>query len=400
MKNVWFINEHDLPPEFSKFRRRYDMGKYLLKKNKYKLHILCGSFLHGTEDQYAYCGENIRDIRYNGIHIHILKGIAYHSNIKRIFSMIIFGLKVIFFKFSKEEIPDVIYASTPHLFAALGGLVLARKNKVNFILEVRDLWPETWVEMGIIKKKGIIHRFFLIVEKILYKNADKIIFLGSEFDYFLSRGIEKEKIYYINNGVDLEEFDKSTNLAVPFDKEKFNITYTGAMGQANNLDVILDMAKKIEKEEIHFNFVGYGPFRAHLEKRVIDENIKNISFYDPIDKKMVPEVLRNSDALVMAVLDIDLYKNGVSFNKLFEYWASSRPILFYGKITPDYISLSKSGLIAKNVDDFKNACLKLYGMSEEERNILGTNGRKYVTENFDWKVLADKVDSILEETLQ
>lgn len=402
MKNIWFINEHDLPPEFSKFRRRYDMCKYLIKKGKYNLHIICGSFMHGTINKYAYGEKKSKNVIYNGIDVHILRGHSYSSTLKRIFSMVVFGIKIAFFKFPKAQEPDLIYASSPHLFAALGSLILAKRKKVKFILELRDLWPETWVQMEIIKKNGIIHKFFLVLEKYLYIQAYKIINLDPKSDYLINMGIDKKKIYFISNGVDLEEFDKERKLVVPLDEDKFNITYTGAIGVANNLEVILSMAKVIEEKNICFNIVGYGPLKEKLELRIQKEGLKNIIFYDTIDKKDVPEVLRKSDVLIMAVLDINLYQSGGSFNKLFEYFASKKPILFYGDVNPDYIELSNSGISVKgkNIDDFRNACLKLYRMPEEERNALGMNGRKYVEENFDWKILADRVDSILEEVLQ
>lgn len=402
MKNIWFINEHDLPPEFSKFRRRYDMCKYLMKKGKYNLHIICGSFMHGTTNRYAYGEKKSKEMMYNGVDVHILRGHSYSSTLKRIFSMVVFGIKIIFFKFPEAQQPDLIYASSPHLFAALGALILAKRKKVKFILELRDLWPETWIQMGIIRKNGIIHKFFLILEKYLYVQAYKIINLDPQSDYLINMGVDEKKIYFVSNGVDLEEFDKERKLIIPLDEKKFNITYTGAIGVANNLEVVIKLAKEIGEKNICFNIIGYGPLKEKLELTVQEEGLQNVIFYDAIEKKDVPEVLRRSDILIMALLDIDLYQNGGSFNKLFEYFASKKPILFYGDVSPDYVEISNSGISVKgkNVDDFKDACLKLYDMSEEERNILGLNGRKYVAENFDWKILADKVDSILEETLQ
>ncbi len=103
MKNIWFINEHDAPPEFEKTRRRYDMCKYLLRLNKYKLHIICGAFLHGTQNKYTYEKNQKKNVNIDGIDVHILKGVKYSSNIKRIFSMLIFMLRVIFFKFSEND---------------------------------------------------------------------------------------------------------------------------------------------------------------------------------------------------------------------------------------------------------------------------------------------------------
>ncbi|WP_335942059.1 glycosyltransferase family 4 protein [Fusobacterium polymorphum] len=400
MKNIWFINEYDLPPKFSKYRRRYDMCKYLLKKNKYKLNIICSSFMHGTGGQYAY--NKKEKIEYQGINVYILKGISYIGNIKRFFSMLVFMLKIIFFKFPKEEKPDLIYASSPHLFAALGALIQAKRNKCKFILEVRDLWPETFVQIGAIKRNGIIHKFFLILEKYLYKNADKIVNLDPFFDYMINLGISREKMIFLSNGVDLEEFDRKQNLEIDLDKNKFNITYTGAIGIANNLDPIIDLAKLVSDENIMFNIVGYGPLKKFLVERVENEKLKNIKFFDPIEKSKVPEVLRESDVLILSVLPIDLYQYGASFNKLFEYWASSRPILFFGNVKPDYIKESNSGIsvTTNSIDDLKSACLNLYNISEVDRLELGKNGRKYVEDNFDWKNLTNKVDKVFDELLQ
>ena len=398
MKNIWFINEHDAPPEFEKTRRRYDMCKYLLRLGKYKLHIICGAFLHGTQNKYTYGKNQKKNVNIDGIDVHILKGVKYSSNIKRIFSMLIFMLRVIFFKFPKDNKPEIIYASSPHLFAALGALILAKKNKAKYILEIRDLWPETWVQMKIIKKNGIIHKFFLKLEKYLYKKADRIIFLGENFNYILSLGIDKNKIYTVSNGVDLEEFGKNMNSPIKLDIEKFNITYTGAVGIANNLDELLDLAKLIDNDAIIFNIVGHGPLKEHLKNRVEKEKILNVKFYEPIDKIFVPSLLKSSDILIVLLLNIDLYKVGMSLNKVFEYLASSRPILFYGNTVSDYVARSNSGISvpAGEILKLRDACLKLYNMSTEEREELGRNGRNYVEENFDWRVLANKVDQIIE----
>lgn len=402
MKNIWFINEHDAPPEFEKTRRRYDMCKYLLRLGKYKLHIICGAFLHGTQNKYTYGKNQKKNMDVNGIDVHILKGVKYNSNIKRIFSMLVFMVRIIFFKFPKNDKPDLIYASSPHLFAALGSLILAKKNKVKYILEIRDLWPETWVQMKIIKRNGIIHKFFLKLEKYLYKKADSIIFLGENFEYILSLGIDKNKVYTVSNGVDLEEFDKNISSPIKLDSEKFNITYTGAIGVANNLDELLDLAKLIDNDAIVFNIVGHGPLKEHLKNRMEKEKILNVKFYKPIDKKFVPSLLKSSDILIVLLLNIDLYKVGMSLNKVFEYLASSKPILFYGNTVSDYVARSNSGISvpAGEILKLRDACLKLYNMSIEEREELGRNGRNYVEENFDWKVLANKVDQIIESVLK
>jgi len=132
------------------------------------------------------------------------------------------------------------------------------------------------------------------------------------------------------------------------------------------------------------------------------EKILNVKFYKPIDKKFVPSLLKSSDVLIVLLLNIDLYKVGMSLNKVFEYLASSKPILFYGNTVSDYVARSNSGISvpAGEILKLRDACLKLYNMSIEEREELGKNGRNYVEENFDWKVLANKVDQIIESVLK
>ena len=102
------------------------------------------------------------------------------------------------------------------------------------------------------------------------------------------------------------------------------------------------------------------------------------------------------------LLDIELYKAGISPNKLFEYFASSKPILFYGNTVSDYVADANSGISvpAGDITRLKDACLRLYNMSVEEREQLGRNGRNYVEKNFDWKILANKVDEIIENVLK
>ena len=131
-------------------------------------------------------------------------------------------------------------------------------------------------------------------------------------------------------------------------------------------------------------------------------NLKNIKFYPPINKNFIPNTLKSGDAMIVIAKNTSLYKYGISFNKIFEYFASSKPIIFSGNVANDMVKEANAGISveAENVEKIKEAVLSLYSMSMDERQVLGKNGRKYVEENYDTKVLSKKIEKIILNLLE
>ena len=392
MINIWLINQYSYPPGKSNWRRHFDLFKNFSKEN-YNIDVICGSFVHDRKKEILNKGEKYRLIDSEGIKYHILSGILYKSKIVRMLSMIQFFFKVLFFSKKLKDKPDIIYASSPHPFNGLAGMYLARKYKCPFILEIRDLWPETWVAMRATTKKSI-----------LYKNAGKIVTLTANKDYYTSIGVDEKKVEIVSNGVDLEKYDSllGEESSIKFSKNKFNILYTGAHGTANCLEFILEVAKLVENDEIIFNFIGEGEKKEELIKQSVEYNLKNVRFYPPINKNLIPCTLKNGDAMIVVAKNTTLYKYGISFNKIFEYFASAKPIIFSGNVANDMVKEANAGISveAENIEKIKEAVLSLYNMSKEEREKLGKNGRKYVEENYDTKVLSKKIEKIILNLLE
>lgn len=404
MINILLINQHSYPPGSSNWRRHFDLFKNFSKEN-YNIDIICGSFVHDRKKEILNKGEKYRLINSEGIKYHVLSGISYKSKIVRMLSMIQFFFKVLFFSKKLKDKPDIVYASSPHPFNGLAGMYLARKYKCPFILEIRDLWPETWVAMGATTKKSILYKVFAHIEKVLYKNADKIVTLTANKNYYTSIGIEEKKVEIVSNGVDLEKYDSLVKEESPikFLENKFNILYTGAHGTANCLEFILEVAKLMKNDdEIIFNFIGEGEKKEELIKKAKEYNLKNIRFYPPINKNLIPCTLKNGDVMILPVRDEPLYKYGISPNKMYEYFASAKPIIFSGNVANDMVKEANAGISveAENIEKIKEAVLFLYNMSNEEREILGKNGRKYVEENYNTKVLSKKIEKIILNLLE
>ncbi len=399
MTNILLINQYSYPPGKSNWRRHFDLFKNFSKEN-YNIDIICGSFVHDRKEEILNKGEKYRLINGEGIKYHILSGILYKSKIVRMLSMIQFFFKVLLF--SKKL--NIIYASSPHPFNGLAGMYLARKYKCPFILEIRDLWPETWVAMGATTKKSILYKVFAYIEKVLYKNADKIVTLTANKDYYISVGVDEKKVEIVSNGVDLEKYDSLVDEESPIklSENKFNILYTGAHGTANCLEFILEVAKLLKDDNIMFNLIGEGEKKEELIKKAEEYNLKNIKFYPPINKNFIPSTLKNGDAMILPVRNKPLYKYGISPNKMYEYFASSRPIIFSGNVANDMVKEANAGISveAENIEKIKKAILSLYNMSRDKREVLGKNGRKYVEENYDIKILSKKIEKIILNLLE
>lgn len=403
MINILLINQYSYPPGRSNWRRHFDLFKNFSKED-YNIDVICGSFVHDRKEKILDKDEKYRLIDSEGIKYHVLSGISYKSKIVRMLSMIQFFFKVLFFSKKIEKKPDIVYASSPHPFNGLAGMRLAKKYKCSFVLEIRDLWPETWVAMGATTRKSILYKVFAYIEKVLYKNANKIITLTANKDYYTSIGIDEKKVEIISNGVDLEKYDSlvGENSPIKLSENKFNILYTGAHGTANCLEVILEVAKQIENDDIIFNFIGEGEKKSELIEKVKKYNLKNVIFYPPINKNYIPSTLKKGDVMIVVAKNTTLYKYGISFNKLYEYFASSKPIIFSGNVANDMVKEANAGISveAENIEKIKEAILSLYRMTREEREILGKNGRRYVEENYDTKVLSKKVEKIILDLLE
>lgn len=402
-KNIWLINYHAYPPGKSKWTRHFDLFKNI--SDKFNFIIYGASYIHDTGEQILE-KEEVKDEVYQNLKYKIIKTLGYENMYKRYISYINFLFKV-FKESKKENKPDIIIGSSPDLMMGLGAYILSRRYKSKFIFEIRDVWPETLVQLNVISRRGIFYFLFRKLEKFLYKKANKIIITAPGIKEHILESLrvkESDKICYINNGVDLTNFYKNLEnykTIEILDKNKFNITYTGAIGLANGLDILVDTAKKLDKmnkKTIFINIIGTGPELKRLEKEC--QNLTNIKFYGAFKKEIIPSILNQSDCLFFSLQDKELFKKfGISPNKLFEYLASGKPIIFSCRAYNDIVEIAKAGISLKELkaDSVYTAIIELNEMDKTQRKILGKNGKKYVEENFEFTILSKKLEKILLE---
>jgi glycosyltransferase involved in cell wall biosynthesis len=248
-----------------------------------------------------------------------------------------------------------------------------------------------------------------MLEIFLYKRSKRIIVLfENAVEYVRQKSVNKEKVLYIPTGVDISRYtahnqgNQSNNDFIFKNlSEKFIAIYTGAHGIVNYLDVILDAAVVLQKKNnnIHFVLIGDGPEMERLIKRKESEKINNISFFPSNPKTTIPNVLNKAHVGLLAMRNADVYKYGVSMNKIFDYMASGLPIIVLNEQAVETpIEKSNGGLTVSNPEDMASAIEKL-ALDEELLKKLKSNSRSYVEENHSWEKLSERLINVMEDDL-
>ena len=305
---------------------------------------------------------------------------ANEGLIKRTLAFISFSITSFYAGFFEKG--DVIIATSPQFFAALGGRTLSFWKHKPWIMEVRDLWPESIKTVGAMKDNMFL-RYFEWLEKRCYKSARKIICVTDSFKQTISKkGIDPEKIEVVKNGANLNLFqpqEKDKSILLKHNLEnKIILGYIGTHGMAHNLSFILDCAKKIDdKQNIHFLFIGDGAEKEDLKRKVSNEKITNVTMLESVSKDEIKNYISILDVSIINLKKSELFKTVIP-SKIFENAAMEIPIfigvdgearsiieqynagLFYQPEDHDsFIKELNEILIPDNYKEFKTGCRKL-----------------------------------------
>jgi glycosyltransferase involved in cell wall biosynthesis len=267
------------------------------------------------------------------------------------------------------------------------------------VFEVRDLWPESAIDTGILKNKIVINLSFA-VEKFIYRKSKLINVLTPAFYNVLrdKKRISESKLIMIPNAAD---FSLSNEVMQDFDREafrienklddKFVITYVGAHGVANHLDQILETAGLLEDTNVLFLLIGQGMEKARLMEKAVNMGLKNVRFLDPVPKKEVFKYILASDLGASVLKRVDTFKTVYS-NKTFDYFSCKVPILMaIDGVSRDLVEKASAGTYVEpeNIDNF-NQAIRNYLKNPQLLKEQGMNGYNYAKVNFDRSILAVK----------
>lgn len=319
---------------------------------------------------------------------------ANEGFVKRILDYISYAVMAFFAGLFKKT--DLIVATSPQFFTAVSGRWLAFFKRKKWVMEVRDLWPESIIAVGAMKRNRAI-RYFEWIEKRLYKSANHIVVVTDTFKKkIIERGISEDKISVFKNGANLELFipkrrneflEQKLNL-----KNKFVFAYIGTHGMAHGLSFILNSIKNIEKTipEIRFLFIGDGAEKKNLVQQSKDLKLTNTIFIDSVTKKEVVEYLSLMDVALVNLKKSDTFKTVIP-SKIFEAAAMEKPILLglEGE-TQGIIEKYNAGICyePENSKDLNKAIQQIIQPDIYKEKVSGT---KKLLVDFDRKNIAAKM---------
>lgn len=423
---LWLINQYATNYPNAGFTRHH-----LLARAMYPLGIATTIFAaanSGPHKQKAASGERIPPIRLEttlDTRFAWLPARDYTGNgLGRIINMVGFGVTVVRRGWSPGQhglpTPDAVIGSDPQPFATFAGWVLARRHRVPFILEVRDIWPESLVDILGVPRYHPLVMLFDQMEKFLYRHSTAIVgILPGVGDHVRERvGRRTPPFLWVPNGAAIDPVDEAPSGAANADRgahadadtsqepgetpntvsdvavgqdpapstpHEFTIVYAGAHGPPNSMETIVEAARLLETSSdtstrFRFDFYGSGVSKEALMAEVRSHGMRSVHFHDSVPKSEVVDLVRKADASIINFHRLNLYRFGVSPNKVFDYLAAGRPVIIGLEAPHNPIELGNAGVLARPDDpqDMVRAIRSLAAMSPAERDELGRNGQRYV----------------------
>jgi glycosyltransferase involved in cell wall biosynthesis len=266
--------------------------------------------------------------------------------------------------------------------------LLSRIRRKPLLLEIRDLWPEFAIDIGVLKNPVLI-RMSRWLERFLYNSATHLLVNSPAYrDYLINKGVPQLKVTLIPNGVDPMMFRPEAN-GGEFRKRwncdgKFVVMYAGALGLANDIPTILRAASRLKDQpQIRFVLMGDGKERGNLERVTHELQLNNVTFVDSIPRAKMPNALASSDVCIATLKKIEMFKTTYP-NKVFDYMAAGRPIILaIDGVIRQVVEAAKGGVFVPPGNDraLARAVERLYH-NRSEAQAMGAAGRSYVTRHF------------------
>ena len=403
---ILLINQVFVSPDEPGHTRHFEMAKFL-QACGHELVIVASDLNYQTGKRTIarrglYAEQKIDGVR-------VLRSYmipALHRNyIWRIISFFSFMFSSVWTALTVQD-ADLIMGTTPPIFQAVSAWFVAWVRRKPFLLEVRDLWPEFGVSMGVLKNPMVI-ALARWLENFLYARATHILVNSPAYkEYMLSKGVPENKVTYIPYGTDVDMFNPGVD-GVSVRKKlglenKFVVLYAGALGQANDIDTILRAAERLNHEShIRFVLFGDGKERARLKSESARMKLTNVIFAGVCPKKEMPAIVAASDVGIAILQDIPMFRTTYP-NKVFDTMAAGRAtVLVIDGVSRELIESSNGGVYVHPNDD-ELLAQKILELSNDPARVrqMGANARAYLVKHLDRRDKLNETLALLEKVVQ
>jgi len=375
--------------------RHHELARFLVGKG-HQVTVIASpvSYLTGADSRKsAQTIDGVTILRaatYNALHKSFVHRVL--AFISFMISSFIIGLRV--------KNVDVVWGTSPPIFQGFTAWALARLKHARFLFEVRDLWPDFAIAVGVLKNPLLI-KLSLWLERFLYSHADQMVVNSPGYmDHVRSRGARSVEL--IPNGADPamfnpldtgESFRQAHGLG-----NAFVALYAGAHGISNDLTVVLDAAQLLDMDHIKIVLLGDGKEKANLQARAAKMNLKNVIFVPSVPKNEMALALAAADACIAILKPLEAYKTTYP-NKVFDYMAAGRPVvLAIQGVIQEVVATAHCGVCPAPGDPQALAlALQSLAANRLQARELGLNGRRYLEDHFARAPLAQKLCTVFEE---
>jgi len=395
-KVIWLICKYASPIKYYFGTRHFYLGEEWVKKGN-KVYIFTSNSNHLTKSLPSFKGKSFKE-DINGIDTIWLNTFKSKTNngFSRIVSWFHFEWQVLTVSKKKFHKPDVIIVSSLSLLSVVSGLILSKRYKAKFILEIRDIWPLSIIELGHYSKWHPFILFLSWVEKLGYKKADVIVGTMPNLEEHVKNKIKSyKKVVCVPQGINLDFYKNKSFLSDHFMDEvftkikgKFIVAYIGTINPNNPIDLLLEAAEILKKRtDIFFLILGDGSRRNFLKVKY--SNLNNVKFIDPINKSLVNHFLQNV-SVCFDSLDSSIAKYGLSRNKWIDYMYAAKPIIcsfsgFQSMINEvnagSFVPYGDAKALAMEIE-------KYAAMDKIDLQRMGQRGHDYIISNRNFSKLA------------
>lgn len=397
---IWFIHHYAVSPRSPGGTRHFSTARWLVRQG-HRVRIVASSYHYQAQrETREYGGASIQSEMIEGVEFVWVRTRPYRGNsIGRVLNLLSFAWRVLRANLAEggEARPSVVLGSSPQPFAALAARILARRHGARFVYEVRDIWPQTLVELGQTSRWNPVILAFAWIERHCARRAAAVVTLlpGSE-PHLRQCGAAPDRIIHVPNGVDLVQAGPVRPLP---GGPACTFLYAGAIGVANGLDTVVAAAELLmgTAPAARIVIMGEGPELPRLRADVARRGLGNVEFREPVPKAAVHEALAGADAFLMVLRDSPVFQWGISPNKLFDYLAAGRPVVFAVNTPADIVAAAGAGVHAdpSSAPDLARAMAEIASLPREVREAMGRRGRAWVEAHHDVEKLAERFGSAL-----
>lgn len=402
---ILIVNHYAAAPSQPGGTRHFSLARELTARG-HSVAIAASGFDHLTRTDRLVPGTAMRSEVLDGVVFHWLRTPGYRGNgPRRLWDMLVFERAVRRLGDRLEAPPEVVVGSSPHLFGARGALGLARRAGVPFVLEIRDVWPQSLIDVMDVNRHHPLIWAMERIERQLYRQADHIVtLLPAVGRRVAERGGDASALTWVSNGIDLSLVPP---VREPGASGVFTFMYAGSHGITNALDVLVDAAALLKAREHRLPrrpalvLVGTGPEKPRLEARARAEGLDNLTFLPAVAKQDIYGVLAEADAFLVSSRDSSLWQHGISFNKLYDFMAMTRPTVAGLRCANNPIAEADCGLTVAPGDPEAMAAgmEQVLRMEPQARRAMALRGRAHVEAHFGFPALAAAFEGALQAAM-